>query len=100
MLNERLPIDFSLSPELQAKLISTIVIIIFLWLLRLVALLIINHRVQSLRTQYTWRKASAYVLAAVGVLLIGRVFSRVGYCSARTIDQSVWLGFYLDPPPI
>jgi small-conductance mechanosensitive channel len=63
------------SPETQDKLFSTVLIVIGLWLLRALINHFINRRFQGdPRVLYNSRKATEYVLAVVGVFLIGRLW--------------------------
>lgn len=65
----------NLESEQQARIIGTLFVLLALLLLRLLALRVIHRRLQhNPRALYNWRKATEYVLAFVGVLLIGRLW--------------------------
>ena len=63
--------SLSLTPELQAKLLGSLLIILALWLFRLVITQLVSRRTEDVRVHYRWRKATAYVAVALGALLIG-----------------------------
>lgn len=65
----------NLDPETQSALWNTVLILVVLWLLRFLALRLLNRRDQAdARAFYSWRKAIDYITAVVGVLLIGRLW--------------------------
>ncbi len=63
-----------LSPELQGKFWLSFLIIFVLWLLRKLLLSLVLPRIEDLRIRYQWRKSSSYLAAAIGILLIGRIW--------------------------
>ena len=63
-----------LSPELQTRLLTSLLIILTIWLLRLLITWFASRRTQDARVHYRWRKATAYVAVALGALLIGVVW--------------------------
>ena len=67
---EQIDLNLSLTPELQAKILTTLLIILALWFLRLLVMFIINTQVDGLKTRYKWRKTSTYVAVILGVILI------------------------------
>lgn len=65
----------NMTPRRQTQIISTLVILVLLLLARLISLRVIHRRYQSNpRSLYNWRKAMEYLLAGVGVILIGRLW--------------------------
>ena len=56
------------------KLLTTIGILVVLWLLRWVWLWIMARRTEEPQTRYKWRKAATYTVTVVGLILIGRVW--------------------------
>lgn len=65
---------FGLSPELEAKLLSTLLTLVGLWLLHRIALALVYRRVTDPWSRYRWRKAITYVALGLGLLLIGRTW--------------------------
>ncbi len=63
-----------LGPALQDKLLTTLVIIVVLWLLRTITLKIVWRRTEEPRLLYWWRKSTSYVTVLVGLLLVGRLW--------------------------
>jgi small-conductance mechanosensitive channel len=63
-----------LSPELQLKLLSTVLTVFGLWLLHRLALAFVYRRVRSPWSRYRWRKGITYVAYGLGVILVGRTW--------------------------
>lgn len=73
-LSEWMPRVTELSPQLQANLLTSIGIILFLWLFRAVAIRIVYRRIEDMRGRYRWRKTLTYITVVFGILLVGRVW--------------------------
>ncbi len=56
--------------NISTKIIGTIIIILGLWFFQILIRQLINHRVTGIRKRHSWRKASAYITAAVGVMIL------------------------------
>ncbi len=63
-----------LRPELQAKLIASIVTVLVLLLIRKILLFFTFRRTEDVKIQYRWRKISSYITFGIGVFLIGRLW--------------------------
>lgn len=63
-----------LNPDIQAKIIITIIIIFILWLIRRIILNITFRKNNDVRFQYRVRKTSLYVASLIGFLIIGRMW--------------------------
>jgi len=72
-----------LNPEIQVKIFTSFVITLVLWILYSLITKIIWRRTKNVRTLYSWRKASGYIVVVLGVLLIGRLWSS-GFQSIAT----------------
>jgi small-conductance mechanosensitive channel len=59
---------------LQTKLLVSLLIILTLWLVRLLVNRFATRRTEDVRVHYRWRKATAYVVVALGIVLIGVVW--------------------------
>jgi small-conductance mechanosensitive channel len=68
---EWLQTSLRLSPELQAKLLGSLLIILGLWLLRLLITRFVSRRTEDVRAHYRWRKTIAYLAVVLGVVLVG-----------------------------
>jgi small-conductance mechanosensitive channel len=73
-VNEWLSTFLEVESQQLTKLLNSLVIILLLWLLRLLAVQIINHRIENIRVRYNWCKASAYVAVILGFVLVGRMW--------------------------
>lgn len=74
-LREFLQRDLKLGVATQAKLLETLLILLALVLLRLFMLHLVNRRFgKDSRGLYSGRKATEYLIAVLGVLLIGRIW--------------------------
>ncbi len=63
-----------LSPEIQIKIFTSLVIALVLRILYSLVIKIVWRRTENVRTRYTWRKTSGYVVIVLGVFLIGRLW--------------------------
>lgn len=63
-----------LGSQTLGKIITSIIIVVFLWLVRLIILRIVWKRVREVTTRYHWQKWLAYITSFIGLLLIGRVW--------------------------
>lgn len=71
------------SPELQNKIITSVIIIFILWLIRQIILKLYFRKNADVRAQYRWRKTSVYIAFTIGFLLIGRIWFE-GFTSLAT----------------
>jgi len=72
-----------LSPELQAKLLTSVVIILILWLLCRLIMRMVWRQTEDVRTRYIWRKILTYITIALGIILVGRMWVE-GYVSVHS----------------
>ncbi|MBN1897635.1 MAG: mechanosensitive ion channel [Spirochaetes bacterium] len=63
-----------LSGKIQSDIISSIIIILVLFFTRRIVLKIAFRKIKDIRMRYRWRKTSAYITFAFGVILIGRTW--------------------------
>lgn len=74
-LVDSLQLDLTLTPELQARLLGSLIIILVLAVLRFLMRRVIAGRFQDdVRALYTWRKVTEYVVVVLGVFLVGRIW--------------------------
>ncbi|MGH8698700.1 MAG: mechanosensitive ion channel family protein [Burkholderiales bacterium] len=73
-MREWLQQNLGLRPELQARLLATLLVVATLWLLRHVALSLVYRRVTDPWARYRWRKATMYVTVITGILVVGRLW--------------------------
>jgi small-conductance mechanosensitive channel len=64
-----------IGPELRERLLSTLVMLAVLIGVRIVAFRILRARLPEITDRYRWRKSIDYLLIALGVLTIGRIWS-------------------------
>jgi small-conductance mechanosensitive channel len=63
-----------MDPELQSKLVNSLIIIFVLVVVRVIIIRVVRHSTEDVRTRYNWRKISAYVAVFLGFLLVGRIW--------------------------
>ena len=63
-----------LTPDLEVKILSSIFIVVFLWVLRILVVQLINHQLKDLRQRYYWRKTLSYLIGILGLFLVGRTW--------------------------
>lgn len=62
------------SPGLSYNLLLTIAVICLLWLIRFIAVRIVNKRLPEAKHKYKWRKNLTYISVFIGFLIIGRIW--------------------------
>lgn len=62
------------SPGITYQLILTLSVFAGLWLVRFLAIRLVNHNLKDTRLQYKWRKNLTYIFAVIGAFLIGRIW--------------------------
>lgn len=61
-------------PATTYQIIESLAVILVLWLIRFIAIRIVNRNVESTSTQYKWRKNLTYFTVFLGALIIGRIW--------------------------
>ena len=61
-------------PGIQRRVVLSVILMVGLWLLRRLILRLVRRSVHDPRALYQWGKVSAYVVTAVGLLLIGPIW--------------------------
>lgn len=90
---------FQGSPEVTIQVIKTLLVILFLWLVRSLTLRIVNKNVESKRTVYKWRKNLTYFSAFLGIILVVQIwFSALGNLSTYFGLLSAGLAIALKDP--
>ena len=70
---------FQNSPDLTAQILQTLGVILVLGFIRYITLRVVVRRVESKKTQYKWRKNLTYIIAFIGILIVGQIwFSGMG----------------------
>lgn len=62
------------SPGFTYQVVLSIIAIVALWLVRLIAIRIINQKLPEEKTQYKWRKNLTYIAVFLGFLIVGRIW--------------------------
>jgi len=63
-----------LSPEIQIKIFTSLVIGLILWILHSLLMRITWRRTEDARIRYIWRKTSGYIIIFLGIFLAGRLW--------------------------
>lgn len=67
--------DFSgLSPEVQSKIFTSLIVIFFLWLIRKLVIRIVWRKTEDPYARYRWRKSTIYLVVVLGLLIVGRIW--------------------------
>jgi len=74
---------FQLDAVAQQKLLASIAILLFLWLVRLATLVAVNRRTRDVRLRYHWKKTTQYVVAIAAIFMLGRIWFQ-GFQSLAT----------------
>jgi len=70
-------------PSISYQIAATIIVILGLWLLRIIAIRIINKNISDDKIQYKWRKNLTYLSGFLGLFIIGSIWSE-GFKSFST----------------
>lgn len=62
------------SPGITYQIILSIAAILAIWLVRFIAIRIVNQQVPDTKMQYKWRKNLTYVSVFLGFLVVGRIW--------------------------
>ena len=63
-----------LSPQLQARLLQSLLVFLFLWVLHRLVMRVQTRRNDDPSVLYRWRKTSSYIASGLGVLLVGGIW--------------------------
>lgn len=75
LLNSLIEETIGLSSEFQVKLLTSVIVVLLLWLTRRLVLNILRRLYQqNIRTHYQSRKASGYIIFVTGLFLIGWIW--------------------------
>lgn len=67
------------SPRLTVQIAETIGVILLLWIIRVIAVRILQRNVENKKVVYKWRKNITYITFFIGFLILGQVwFSALG----------------------
>ncbi len=72
-----------ITPEIQTRLLTSLVAILLLQALRRIILLLVNRRTKDVAVRYRWRKTSAYLTFVLSVFIVGGMWFR-GFQSFST----------------
>jgi small-conductance mechanosensitive channel len=63
-----------LSPQMQTRIFTSLIIIILLWMIRTIIIRIVSRRTEDPYVRYRWRKSTIYVTVVLGLLIVGRIW--------------------------
>lgn len=72
-----------LTPDTLGRILTTLIVLIFLWLLYQGILSLLRRRMEDVRMRYAWQKAAGYLFVVLGFFLLGPVWF-VGFGNAST----------------
>jgi len=62
------------SPGITYQVVLSIMAIFVIWLVRIIAIRIINRKLPDAKAQYKWRKNMTYIAVFIGFLVVGRIW--------------------------
>ncbi|WP_138431177.1 mechanosensitive ion channel family protein [Fodinibius saliphilus] len=62
------------SPGFTYQVILSVVVVIAIWLIRFIAIRVINKKLPETKVQYKWRKNLTYISVFLGLLIVGRIW--------------------------
>lgn len=63
-----------LSPAVQGKIFTSLIVIIILWMIRIIVIRIIWRKTEDPYVRYRWRKGTIYSVVVIGLLIVGRIW--------------------------
>ena len=63
-----------LSPEVQLKIIASLIIALVLRIVYFLIIKVVRRRTENVRIRYSWRKTLGYIIIILGIFLIGRIW--------------------------
>jgi small-conductance mechanosensitive channel len=66
--------NLGLNPDVQSRLLGSVLAIALLWALRRMMLAVIWRRIDDVKLRYRWRKTISYILVPTGMLIVGRMW--------------------------
>ncbi|MDR8394335.1 mechanosensitive ion channel family protein [Aliifodinibius sp. S!AR15-10] len=73
-LLEQFTTTVDLSSNVTIQVIESIAIIFVLWLIRFIAIRIVNRNIDDTAVQYKWRKNLTYFIVFLGAFIVGRIW--------------------------
>jgi small-conductance mechanosensitive channel len=66
--------NFGLSPDVQQRVLASIVAVAVIWAIRRIILVVVNRNISDLSARYRIRKTTLYVAVPIGILIVGRIW--------------------------
>ena len=63
-----------LNPDLQSKLFGSVLVFLLIWLFQRLAHAILTRRIKDVKNLYHWNKVSSYIIAMLGLIVVGRIW--------------------------
>lgn len=65
---------FEISPDMQIKIFTTIIIALILWSIYKILLRLFVSKLEDLKVRYQWKRLTLYILVGAGLLVLSRVW--------------------------
>jgi len=75
--------NLGMGGETQEKLITTLAVLLVLWIISLLVRRLFIDRIEDQRSRFLWQKTLGYAIFTIGILAIGRIWF-VGFQSLAT----------------
>lgn len=73
-LSEWIHSTSGITPDLQIKIFNSLIIIFFLWIVRLIIMHIVWKKTDVVQQRYRWQKITTYVSVTIGAVFVGRIW--------------------------
>ncbi len=73
-INEFLTHHIGLNTETLSKILATLLIIVFLSLLRIVILRLVWRNTENIKARYQWKRTLSFIMPVLGIMLVGAVW--------------------------
>jgi small-conductance mechanosensitive channel len=73
-IREFLITEIGLNQTTEHKLFVSLLILLFLWLIRISLLQIVRNRTKDIKIRYDWKRSLSLVIPLIGVIIVGAVW--------------------------
>ena len=66
--------QIGISPEIQSKLLISVLFILFIWILRRIIIRTVWKRNQDTKIRYQWKKTLTYITISLYIIILGSIW--------------------------
>ena len=66
--------QIGISPEIQSKILISVLFILFIWILRRIIIRTVWRRIQDTKVRYQWKKSLTYITISLYIIILGSIW--------------------------